>query len=101
MEENKTEVMSRDEMLQKIEEIVKNLLQEQYSKGLAVGGKTFVTLIYKTITDAEKSGTKDAKSILEEVKDSCKALFNANEKYLDSESTQTIDEVVEIMKEGE
>lgn len=101
MLENKSTIEEREKMLEEVEKITMDLLQKQYSKGLAIGGKTFVALIYKTIIEAEESGIKTAENIIEEVKGLCRNLFGTNARFLDTETIETIDDAVEKMKEGE
>lgn len=96
--EKKTE---QEKLLEEVENLTRKLLQEQYSKGLAIGGKAFVALIYKTIVDGERIDGKSAENIISEVKDLCKQLFGTNAKFLDMESTETIEDAVEKMREGE
>ena len=88
-------------MLKQLEEKVTSLLQEQYLNGLAIGGKTFVALIYKTIVEAEESAQKSEKDILSEVKTLCRHLFDTNERSLGLETTESIEDAVKKMKEDE
>lgn len=86
-----------DEIFEDLKIQLENLLMKQYLKGLAEGGKTFVSSVYHTIITDESKKEKSAEEILKEVKKLCIRYFSTNEDYLNNGNKQTIEEVVRKM----
>ena len=91
--------LNDEELFKSLEASIVDMLWKHYSRGLAEGGKTFVASIYHTIITDEENN-ESPKDIITHVKEVCRNYFSTNEKYLDSESGKTIEEVVEKMKEA-
>lgn len=63
-----------------IEETLKAQLMEAYTRGLAVGGKTFVGNVLNIIKDGRSKNINPVK-ILSKVKSSCEMLLGVAEQY--------------------
>ena len=81
----------------KIEEVLKEQLHKSYLRGLAVGGKSFIGVIYDIIVKDKKQRINPAKTLMK-IESSCKRMLDVSDNYDKNTLTENIIEAVEREK---